>query len=93
MKTKVFTILDLKAESYGPPFTSMTTATGLRQFQELVNDHNHFFSKYPDDYELYEIGEWEDENASFFPHEVKKQLCRGSDVQDRAAGDFLKRVE
>ena len=89
MKVKVFTILDIKAESYGPPFTSQTTATGIRQFQELVNDHNHFFSKYPEDYELYELGEYDDDDASFHPHEVKKTLVRGSDCLNPGANDFL----
>ena len=87
MRTKVFTILDTKAESYGPPFTSHTTATGIRQFTELVNDGRHFFSKYPEDYEMFEIGEWEDEDATFHPHEVKKSLVRGIDVVDKNTPD------
>lgn len=65
MILKVFTIRDIKAGAYLPPFLVKTTGLAHRSFQDAANNSDHDFNKYPSDYELFELGTFNDEDASF----------------------------
>ncbi len=64
----IFTIYDDKAECYLPPFYMKTVGEALRAFTESVNDPNHPFCKYPADYTLFKLGQFDDGKASFEIH-------------------------
>ena len=65
MKHKIFTIHDVKADAYFPPFYLPNKSMAIRQFGDMVNDENSQISKHPADYTLFELGEWDDNNADF----------------------------
>lgn len=65
MKFKIITVYDEKAEAFLRPIFHQTSAMAVREFQELVNDRNHQFGKFPQDYTLFELGEWSDRDAEF----------------------------
>lgn len=65
MILKMFTVKDIKADAYLPPFFVQTKGLALRSFIDLANDPSHNFGKYPEDYCLFEIGAYDDSNASF----------------------------
>jgi len=62
---KVFTVYDSAVEAYLQPFCAQTKGHAIRMFTDSVNDPNHQFNKYPDDYVLFELGSYSDETANF----------------------------
>ncbi len=57
---KVFSIFDVKAGAcLTPPIFSQTRGTCLRQVQQLLADPNLDFGKYPEDFRLFELGDWD----------------------------------
>lgn len=60
MKQKLYAIRDSKGEAYGPPFIQKTHGEAERTFQELSNDGKSQIAKYPEDFDLYYLGVWDD---------------------------------
>ena len=65
MLFKLFTVYDVVSEVYMQPFCAVTKGSAIRMFAAHVNDPSHPFGKDPKDYILFELGEYEDSNASF----------------------------
>lgn len=50
-------VYDLKLGAYlGAPLGAPTRGVGERDFENAVNDPNSMFYRYPEDYELHEVG-------------------------------------
>lgn len=62
---KIFSVYDAKAEAYLQPFFSTTTGLATRSFTDIMNDKTHPFSKYPEDYTLFELGTFSDLKCTF----------------------------
>ena len=56
---KAFCIHDVKAEAYNQPFFAPAKGAAIRDFTDLVNDGKSMVSKYPHDYTLFEIGNFD----------------------------------
>lgn len=69
----VFSVFDAKAEAFLPPFVLPKTEMAQRVFSDCVNSNDHQFSKHPDDYTLFHLGTWSDEDGLFTPHRNTKQ--------------------
>lgn len=63
----IFTIFDQKAEAFLPPFFLPKKAMATRVFANCINDETHQFNKHPDDYTLFCIGTFDDNEASISP--------------------------
>ena len=63
MIKKMFTIYDEKAEAYFPPFYTDTEGLAIRMIMETMNDPNSNLSKYPADFTLFYLGEFDDRTA------------------------------
>lgn len=62
---KMFSVYDSKAEFYLPPFYFKSKGEALRAFSETVNDSKSTFYKYPGDFTLFEVGEFDETSCSF----------------------------
>lgn len=74
---RVYAILDSKAAAGLQPFFSVNDATAQRACAVAVNDANHDFGRFPADYVLYCIGQYDDSSLSmevWAPMEVCKFL-------------------
>lgn len=60
MTHKIFTIRDTKAEMYNTPFFQKSVGEAERNFKTLVNDSKSTVSQYPEDFDLYYIGDYDD---------------------------------
>jgi len=60
MKHRIFSIFDVKAQAYLPPFCLAETGMALRAFSDCVNSRDHQFGKHPGDYTLFELGSFDD---------------------------------
>jgi len=63
MKHKIFVIHDVKANCYMEPWFLQQQAIAQRAFSDCVNDPDHNFGRHPEDYTLFNIGEYNDQNA------------------------------
>lgn len=70
MILKVFTVFDVKANAHLQPFFSTTAGQAIRMFESSVNAPDHQFAKYPTDFTLFEVGEYDDSNGSFNNHKA-----------------------
>lgn len=74
MKSKLFSLRDQKVGSYERPFTAPTTAAVLRELQEQVVKGQGDFGRFPGDFDLYEVGEWEHETGIVHAYNAPKHV-------------------
>lgn len=67
MLTKAFAVFDSKAGYFQVPFFSPTVGTGLRLFESLCRDSQSMVSKYPSDFSLFLVGEYNDQSGELIP--------------------------
>lgn len=65
MVLKVFSIRDQKAEVFNTPFYKKTHGEAERDFRSVVNDEKSSLNKYPEDFDLYYLGEYCDNSGTF----------------------------
>lgn len=65
MIQKVFCIYDAKVEAFMSPFYAVARGAAIRSFIEVAGDKTHNIGKYPSDFTLFELGEYDDSNAKF----------------------------
>lgn len=68
MKYKVFALKDSAAQAFGAPIFHPSTGALLRNFSDQVNGKGGErgpLSEHPEDFELYELGMFDDADASF----------------------------
>lgn len=61
---KLFCVYDAKASFYLKPFTEQSTVQALRGFDAAVNEGDSQLKKFPDDFELHEIGEFDESTGT-----------------------------
>jgi len=67
MELKVFSIFDSKMTTFQMPYFKLTLGATLRDFEDLVNDPKTMAYNHSEDFQLYEIGTWDDQTALFTP--------------------------
>ena len=82
---RIFAVYDLKAQDFGQPFFNQNTATALRAFADLANDPNTTVYKYPDDFTLFELGEYESNTGRIIPLDQPKTLASATEYKIEAA--------
>lgn len=83
MVLKMFSIRDTKGEIYNNPFFQKTAGEAQRSFKSLVNDDKSSIKRYPEDYHLYYLGEYDDQTGKFAPLDAPVHQCSGVDVLDK----------
>lgn len=79
MNHKVLAFKDDKSETYGPPFTVETLGMFIREVQEQLPKGQALWAKHPQDFGVYELGEYDPMAGEILLHDQKK--CLGL-VQD-----------
>lgn len=78
---KIYSVYDSKANAYLQPFFSENAATARRAIGPVVHDENHLFHKYGEDYSLFEIGEFDENNGQITPQTLKS-ICNLWELRD-----------
>lgn len=81
MKSRIFSIIDLKADAYLQPFFMPTDKLAIRTFQDCVNDPKHNFGQHPEDYILFNIGIFDQVKGTITPEAQPKTLVSGIDCK------------
>ena len=74
MKQNVYSIYDSKAEVFNPPIFLHKDGEAIRAFDQICNDPESDFNKWPGDYTLFRIGEWDNETGLLTPLGTPKSL-------------------
>lgn len=74
MIQKIFTVFDSKAEAYGAPFVMGSRGEALRGFADAVGDSQCPYNKHPEDYTLFELGEYDTACAVITTYDTPKSL-------------------
>ena len=81
MQLKAFALRDQKAEVFGTPFFLKTHGEAERTFRELVANDQTMPGKYPEDYDLYYLGEYNDQKGLISPVDTPQHLIKGVSVK------------
>lgn len=68
MIVKIFSVYDSKVEAYIQPFFMQSRGQAIRSFGDIAGDKTTNIGKHPADFTLFELGEFDDSNASFSMH-------------------------
>lgn len=60
MKMKMYSLLDEKAKVFSRPFYANTDGEALRSFSSVIEDKNSMPGKFPIDFTLWKVGEFDD---------------------------------
>lgn len=77
MTRKVYSIRDSKSEVFLTPFLDLTHGAAERNFHQLVNDEKSRINIYPDDFDLYYLGEFDDVKGTYYPLQNPELLVKG----------------
>ena len=65
MILKIFSIRDQKSEVFNTPFFQKTHGEAERNFRSLVDDEKSTIHNYPEDFDLYYLGMYDDNKGTF----------------------------
>lgn len=95
MKLKIYSIRDSKAEIFNTPFYQKTHGEAERNFRSLVNDDKSQVHKYPEDYALWYLGEYDDNTGAFQTLDQPQHILNAVQVlmpKNQASGHQLSTV-
>lgn len=81
MILKVLAVFDSKAGFFGQPFFEQREAAGVRAFGDAVNDSSNpanQWNKHPEDFQLFMIGEFDNESGELIPSLPKALISAAS---------------
>jgi hypothetical protein len=83
MKQIICTVKDRAADAYGRPMFVPSAGVAIRSFSDEINRDNadNQLFNHPDDFDLYELGEFDDNTGLFSLHEQPKLLSLGKQVK------------
>ncbi|NBQ69151.1 MAG: hypothetical protein EBU46_10075 [Nitrosomonadaceae bacterium] len=83
MQQVILSVKDTAAQAFGRPMFLPTAAVGVRSFRDEVNrsDPNNEMHKHPDDFELYELGMFDD-STGVIEVSTPRLVARAKDLKD-----------
>lgn len=81
MRTNVYAVYDVKAQAYATPFFMPSTGLAIRAFSEVATDQNSQLCKHAEDFSLYKIGEFDDNEGKLITLTNPEYLTRASDFK------------
>ena len=74
MILKIFTVFDSGISAYMRPFFDVARGSALRSFADIVQDKTSAIGKHPQDFTLFEIGEYDDSTAKITTYDAPVSL-------------------
>jgi hypothetical protein len=83
MKLVLCSVKDRAADAFGRPMFVPSVGVAIRSFSDEVNrnDGDNQLNNHPDDFDLYELGEFDDNTGQFALHDQPKLLSLGKQVK------------
>lgn len=67
LKNRMFSVHDVKCNTFLSPFIAPTNGSAIRSFSDIVNQPESVIHKHPEDYNLYFVGEFEQDSGALLP--------------------------
>lgn len=84
MKTIAVAVYDSATQAFANPVFVPHVNVAIRSFTDEVNNPQGVIYQHPDDYELWQLAEWDSDTGLFPPNgDDKRLLTRGKDVAVR----------
>lgn len=78
MQSKIYSVRDSKGEFYEKPFYAHTHGEAERMFHQAVNSPETSLNKYPTDFDLYHLGDYDNITGKIqaldTPYHIKKAV-------------------
>jgi len=72
-----YCILDIKSKIYNSPHFLINDAVAIRQFQIVIMDKESMLSKFPEDYRLYCVGEFDMLSGKIKAETAPREIAHG----------------
>ena len=79
---KVYSVWDKKAQFYSTPFFQHNDNLAKRSFADIGKDPNSTMNKNPEDFELYRVGEWIDDDGKLIQEEIPQLIMKATEIKD-----------
>lgn len=79
MINQVFSVFDTKAKAYMQPFMLPTVGMAIRAFSDSINKEGTEANLHPHDYQLFHLGNFDDQTAHYELFEGPKHLANGNE--------------
>ena len=83
MITTVYTVRDVVADVFLPPFTFRSDAEAKRAFEGSIMNTHTPMGQHPKDFALFAVGIWDDQKGEVTPLSEKKLIDNGEMVLNR----------
>jgi len=80
MKYSVCAVKDRAVDAFNRPIYVPTIGVAIRSFTDEVNRKDSELATHPEDYDLYELGQWDDGTAIYTPLEAIRVIARAQDI-------------
>lgn len=80
MNLKAYSIRDSKGEVFHTPFFKKTHGEAERDFTAAVRDDKSQLSQFPDDFDLYYLGEYDDQKGIFKTLDTPQHMIKAVQV-------------
>lgn len=81
MKFQICAIRDRAVASFQRPFFAPAIGAAIRAFGDEINRQGSEMHAHPSDYDLFHLGEFDDETAKFTTLEQPKQIAIGDQLK------------
>lgn len=86
MELKVYSIRDSKGEIFNSPFYKKTHGEAERDFTTLVRDEKSMPGQYPQDFDLYYLGTYDDVKGIFNTLDTPQHITKAVNVITKDVG-------
>lgn len=83
MKDRVFTVYDSKVGIYMDPFVALNEGQAERAMANLVSNPEHHFSRYSQDFTLFEIGEYDKSLGVYTMNQAHRRISGLWEIKQR----------
>nr|QJB18902.1 MAG: nonstructural protein [Microvirus sp.] len=83
----IFSIIDRTTKDFGLPFYQPTKDTAIRSFRDLANDPESMIYKHPDDFTLFELGQFSPSTGQITGHDKPIVVVNALEIQNPQAAE------
>lgn len=76
----IVAVRDRQITAFLRPFTAQSRGQAIRSFRDEVNRDGSELNSHPEDYELYELGTFDEQTGNLKPHDSHVQLAIASNL-------------
>lgn len=81
MVVKMYSVYDVKTRLYQIPFPAFNDGDAIRRMSDEVNLKDCPVARHPEDYLLFVLGEYDDQNGKLSPFESPEQVIAFSELK------------